>query len=48
MTREEIRARIRELERELQSVEDLKREIFLKATINRYLTKLGRAPKYSW
>lgn len=48
MNRDEIKARIRELEKELQSVEDIKREIFLKATINRYLTKLGRASKYSW
>lgn len=48
MTQEEIRARIRELERELQSEQDIKRRTFLRATINRYLTKLGRAPKYNW
>lgn len=48
MTTEEIRERIRELEKELQSEQDAKRRTFLRATINRYLTKLGRAPKYIW
>lgn len=48
MTREEIKERIRELEKELQIEQDLKRRTFLQATINRYLTKLGRTPKYNW
>lgn len=48
MNRKEIEKKITDLERKLQTVQDIKRKTFLMATINRYSRDLGKPAKYNW
>lgn len=48
MTRKEIEKKIEDLEKRLANTTDIKRETFLKATINRYSEDLGKKKPYKW